>query len=154
VAEIQVERAEGVMTITISRPAKKNALTAAMYQTMADALADAQEDKAIRVILLRGSDGLRRLSAPDYEKAVTSGSARTPDSRLPCDALRRDVAPKTLAPAPRPEAQRQAFQSCFDHRGHEKTERANASPKNCDDQRGFQLAPDRLHRQLDEAALR
>ena len=34
-----------------------NALTAAMYQTMADALADAQEDKAIRVILLRGSDG-------------------------------------------------------------------------------------------------
>ena len=56
-AEIQVERADGVMTITIARPAKKNALTAAMYQTMADALADAQEDKAIRVILLRGSDG-------------------------------------------------------------------------------------------------
>ncbi|AXF21689.1 enoyl-CoA hydratase [Burkholderia pyrrocinia] len=56
-AEIQVERTEGVMTITIARPAKKNALTAAMYQTMADALADAQEDKAIRVILLRGGDG-------------------------------------------------------------------------------------------------
>ncbi|WJN75962.1 enoyl-CoA hydratase [Burkholderia anthina] len=56
-ADIQVERADGVMTITIARPAKKNALTAAMYQTMADALADAQEDKATRVILLRGSDG-------------------------------------------------------------------------------------------------
>ena len=56
-AEIQVERADGVMTITIARPAKKNALTAAMYQTMADALADAQEDNAVRVILLRGSDG-------------------------------------------------------------------------------------------------
>ena len=45
------------MTITIARPAKKNALTAAMYQTMADALAEAQEDKAVRVILLRGGDG-------------------------------------------------------------------------------------------------
>ena len=56
-AEIQVERADGVMTITIARPAKKNALTAAMYQTMADALAEAQEDKAVRVILLRGGDG-------------------------------------------------------------------------------------------------
>lgn len=55
-AEIQVERADGVMTITIARPAKKNALTAAMYQTMADALAEAQEDKAVRVILLRGGD--------------------------------------------------------------------------------------------------
>jgi enoyl-CoA hydratase/carnithine racemase len=57
VAEIQVERADGVITITIARAAKKNALTAAMYQTMADALADAHEDNAIRAILLRGSDG-------------------------------------------------------------------------------------------------
>ncbi|RQY11791.1 enoyl-CoA hydratase [Burkholderia stagnalis] len=55
--DIQVERANGVMTITIARPAKKNALTAAMYQTMADALGEAQEDKAVRVILLRGGDG-------------------------------------------------------------------------------------------------
>ncbi|KIP15139.1 MULTISPECIES: enoyl-CoA hydratase [Burkholderia] len=56
--DIQVERADGVMTITIARPAKKNALTAAMYQTMADALGEAQEDKAVRAILLRGSDGI------------------------------------------------------------------------------------------------
>ncbi|AOR68757.1 enoyl-CoA hydratase [Burkholderia stabilis] len=56
-AEIQVERADGVLTITIARPAKKNALTAAMYQTMADALAEAEEDNAVRVILLRGGDG-------------------------------------------------------------------------------------------------
>lgn len=56
-ADIQVERADGVLTITIARPAKKNALTAAMYQAMADALAEAQEDSAVRAILLRGSDG-------------------------------------------------------------------------------------------------
>ncbi|WP_179403562.1 enoyl-CoA hydratase [Burkholderia guangdongensis] len=55
--DIQVERAGGVMTITLARPAKKNAITVAMYQAMADALGDAQEDKAVRAILIRGSEG-------------------------------------------------------------------------------------------------
>ncbi len=55
--EIQIERAEGVLTITLARPAKKNAITTHMYQVMADALASAQADQAVRVILLRGSGG-------------------------------------------------------------------------------------------------
>jgi enoyl-CoA hydratase/carnithine racemase len=56
--EILVERAAGVMTIAFNRPDKKNAITAAMYQTMADALADAHDDKAVRAILMRGSAGV------------------------------------------------------------------------------------------------
>ncbi len=52
--EILVERADGVMTITINRPQRKNALTPAMYQSMVDALASAHEDAAVRAILLRG----------------------------------------------------------------------------------------------------
>lgn len=55
--DIQIENAGGVLTITLARPAKKNAITAAMYQTMADALAAAQDDKSVRAILIRGSDG-------------------------------------------------------------------------------------------------
>ncbi|MCS6474285.1 enoyl-CoA hydratase-related protein, partial [Burkholderia thailandensis] len=46
--DIQIENAGGVLTITLARPAKKNAITAAMYQTMADALAAAQDDKSVR----------------------------------------------------------------------------------------------------------
>ena len=52
--EILIARESGVLTITINRPERKNALTPAMYQTMADELAAAQEDAAVRAVLVRG----------------------------------------------------------------------------------------------------
>lgn len=56
--DILVERAaEGVMTIAFNRPGKRNAITAAMYQTMADALAEAHDDASVRAILIRGGAG-------------------------------------------------------------------------------------------------
>jgi enoyl-CoA hydratase/carnithine racemase len=51
--DIITEHASGVLSITINRPARKNALTAAMYQTMADAFFDAENDPAVRVVLIR-----------------------------------------------------------------------------------------------------
>jgi enoyl-CoA hydratase/carnithine racemase len=56
--DILVERADGVLTIAFNRPDKKNAITAAMYQTMADAMVEAQSDAAVRAILIRGSAGI------------------------------------------------------------------------------------------------
>ncbi|NPT42638.1 enoyl-CoA hydratase, partial [Paraburkholderia sp. 1N] len=56
--DILVERADGVLTIAFNRPDRKNAITAAMYQTMADALVEAQGDTSIRAILIRGSAGI------------------------------------------------------------------------------------------------
>jgi enoyl-CoA hydratase/carnithine racemase len=56
--DIRVERADGVLTIAFNRPDKKNAITAAMYQTMADALVEAQGDASVRAILIRGSVGI------------------------------------------------------------------------------------------------
>ncbi|MFM0473275.1 enoyl-CoA hydratase [Paraburkholderia strydomiana] len=53
--DILVERANGVLTIAFNRPDKKNAITAAMYQTMADTLVQAQGDASVRAILIRGS---------------------------------------------------------------------------------------------------
>ena len=41
----------GVMTITLARPQKKNALTDAMYGALVDALADAERDEAVRAVL-------------------------------------------------------------------------------------------------------
>jgi len=52
--DILIGRAERVLTITINRPARRNALTSAMYRTMADALEDAEQDPALRAILIRG----------------------------------------------------------------------------------------------------
>ena len=54
---VRVGLADGVCHIEMARPEKKNALTAAMYRTMADALATAEADPAVRVILISGAGG-------------------------------------------------------------------------------------------------
>ena len=48
----------GVATIEIARPEKKNALTQAMYQSMADALRAANDDAAVRAVLITGQPGI------------------------------------------------------------------------------------------------
>lgn len=48
----------GVATIEIARPEKKNALTMAMYTAMADALRSAQADGAVRAVLITGQPGV------------------------------------------------------------------------------------------------
>ncbi|WP_310448729.1 enoyl-CoA hydratase [Sulfuritalea sp.] len=56
-AAVRLELADGVFHIQMARPEKKNALTAEMYQCMADALAGADLDPAVRVILISGAGG-------------------------------------------------------------------------------------------------
>ncbi|BAN22063.1 enoyl-CoA hydratase [Caballeronia insecticola] len=53
--EIQIERADGVLSIVLNRPEKKNALTAAMYQEMADGLYEAEMDPTVRAVLIRAT---------------------------------------------------------------------------------------------------
>lgn len=48
----------GVATIEIARPEKKNALTQAMYEAMAHALGQAQDDGAVRAVLITGQPGI------------------------------------------------------------------------------------------------
>ena len=49
---------DGVATIEIARPEKKNAITSAMYQQMSDAILDAQLDAKVRAILITGQPGI------------------------------------------------------------------------------------------------
>jgi enoyl-CoA hydratase/carnithine racemase len=53
--EVIVERAGPVLEITLNRPEKKNALTRAMYQAVEAAFRTADDDHAIRVVLLTGA---------------------------------------------------------------------------------------------------
>ena len=46
----------GIMTITLNRAGNKNAITSAMYASMADALQQAANDEAIRAALLQGHE--------------------------------------------------------------------------------------------------
>jgi len=54
--DILVDTSAGVMTITLNRVDKKNSLTGAMYTAMADALAQAQADDAVRVVVFQGHE--------------------------------------------------------------------------------------------------
>ncbi|MEO7497252.1 MAG: enoyl-CoA hydratase [Massilia sp.] len=52
--DILTSTQHGILTIEFNRPERKNAITAAMYQTMADALNAAETDHAVRAILIVG----------------------------------------------------------------------------------------------------
>ena len=47
--------AEGVATLTLNRPEKRNALSAALIQALRDALDRAAADEAVRVVAIRGA---------------------------------------------------------------------------------------------------
>jgi enoyl-CoA hydratase/carnithine racemase len=52
---ILTDLSDGILTIRLNRPEKKNALTHAMYTALADALKRADEDPAVRVALITGT---------------------------------------------------------------------------------------------------
>jgi enoyl-CoA hydratase/carnithine racemase len=54
--EILTDTSAGVLTITLNRVDKKNAITAVMYASMADALAQAQADPAVRAVVFQGHE--------------------------------------------------------------------------------------------------
>jgi enoyl-CoA hydratase/carnithine racemase len=53
--EIETESREHILRIKINRPEKKNALTRAMYASMADAISRADDDSDIRAVFLHGT---------------------------------------------------------------------------------------------------
>jgi enoyl-CoA hydratase/carnithine racemase len=52
--DILTTTSNGILTIEFNRPERKNAITGAMYTTMADALRAAESDNAVRAILIAG----------------------------------------------------------------------------------------------------
>ena len=55
---VVLETSDRVLTIRLARAEKKNALTLAMYDAMSTALEQAAVDPEVRVVLLRGSEGV------------------------------------------------------------------------------------------------
>ncbi|WP_333590976.1 enoyl-CoA hydratase [Brevundimonas sp.] len=52
-SEIETRLENGVLTVTLNRPDKKNAITQAMYAALAEAAERARTDDAVRVLLFR-----------------------------------------------------------------------------------------------------
>jgi len=57
-SDILVHTEDGICTITFNRADKKNSITAAMYAALADALAAAQDDAAVRVVVFQGHEAV------------------------------------------------------------------------------------------------
>lgn len=53
--DLVCETADGVLRLQLNRPAKKNALSLAMYDAMATALNAADQDPGVRAVLIHGS---------------------------------------------------------------------------------------------------
>ncbi len=51
---IATSKQDGILTIEFDRPERKNAITVAMYQAMADAIAQGEGDPEVRVLLICG----------------------------------------------------------------------------------------------------
>ncbi len=70
---IKTATLNGVLTIEIARPEKKNALTVAMYRAMSDAIQAARQDVAVRAVLITGQPGIFT-SGNDLEDFMSRGT--------------------------------------------------------------------------------
>ncbi|MDP3174481.1 MAG: enoyl-CoA hydratase-related protein [Phenylobacterium sp.] len=52
---VLIEKAGGVLTLTLNRPEKKNAITAPMYRAIGEAIDGAADDPQVRCVLLLGA---------------------------------------------------------------------------------------------------
>src|ERR1700752_2078741 len=52
--QVEVKNERGILTLTLKRPDKKNALTNEMYAPFADVTEAPERDPAVRVVLIRG----------------------------------------------------------------------------------------------------
>jgi enoyl-CoA hydratase/carnithine racemase len=68
-------RSEGVLSITLNRPEKKNALTAAMYQDLANAFFDAENDASVRAVLIQAAGGNAFCAGNDLEDFMSTPPA-------------------------------------------------------------------------------
>lgn len=75
---IKIHKDGGVLTITMDRTEKKNALTDAMYATMTDALESAEQAADVRVILVRAEGDLFTAGNDIGEFAATAMGGESP----------------------------------------------------------------------------
>jgi enoyl-CoA hydratase len=75
VSDLRVDQAGGVLTVTFDRPEQRNAMTFAMYEGLEEACARADEDDAVRVLVLRGAGGRAFVAGTDIGQFLefTSG---------------------------------------------------------------------------------
>lgn len=77
---VKVEIDAGVMTLTLARPEKKNALSNAMYKVLADSLEAAEKDPAIRVVVFQ-AEGDSFTAGNDLQDFAAQGAGAFTEER-------------------------------------------------------------------------
>lgn len=80
--QIQTELAGGVLTVTLARPEKKNAITQAMYTVLAEATERARTDDAVRVLVFKGQ-GDSFSAGNDIADFIALGSQGQQPAQMP-----------------------------------------------------------------------
>jgi enoyl-CoA hydratase/carnithine racemase len=80
--DILTQKENGILSIAFNRPEKKNAITAAMYQAMADAIKEAEGDSAVRAILISGRPEIFT-AGNDLEDFMKNASAMASGDSVP-----------------------------------------------------------------------
>lgn len=96
-SEVIVESGNGIVTLTINRPERKNALTQEMYGLLADALEAAAADDSVRVVVLQGSQAFYTTGS-DIGRFAESQAGEMPDPK----SLRSLRFLRALATFPKP----------------------------------------------------
>jgi enoyl-CoA hydratase/carnithine racemase len=86
-SDIRISTQAGVCELHLNRPKKKNALTLAMYRELTGALAAADEDPAVRVVLVTG-EGDAFCAGNDIADFVAALGTMDPDSAPPAQFVR------------------------------------------------------------------
>ena len=82
-SDITTERSGSILRVQLNRPAKKNAMTGAMYTVLADLLNEAAKDEHVRVVLWHGA-GDAFCAGNDLDDFMKNppGPEESPQSRL------------------------------------------------------------------------
>lgn len=99
VDEIEVALDGAVLTLTLNRPAKRNALTSAMVETLHGALERADNDAGVRVVVIRGA-GADFSAGADLSELLASADRDPADNER--DALRLGTLFSAIRSLPRP----------------------------------------------------
>lgn len=78
---IRYEVSDGVATLTLNRPAQRNALDAVMRDEIAEAIAEVRRDRGIRALVLAGSGGAF-CAGGDLRSMDTGGDAEVARNRM------------------------------------------------------------------------
>src|SRR5580698_6244199 len=82
-SDITTERSGNILRVELNRPARKNAMTSAMYITLAELFNDAMKDNQIRVVVWHGA-GDSFCAGNDIQDFLKNppGSGESPQARL------------------------------------------------------------------------